>query len=30
MVWGYIMNGRKEPLLVLEYPGGKGGGMNTN
>lgn len=23
------MEGRKGPLLVLEYPGGKGGGMNT-
>ncbi|PPQ91316.1 hypothetical protein CVT25_006553 [Psilocybe cyanescens] len=23
------MDGRKGPLLVLEYPGGKGGGMNT-
>ena len=29
MVWGCIMDGRKGPLLVLEYPGGKGGGMNT-
>jgi hypothetical protein len=23
------MKGRKGPLVVLEYPGGKGGGMNT-
>jgi arsenate reductase-like glutaredoxin family protein len=23
------MEGRKGPLLMLEYPGGKGGGMNT-
>jgi transposase len=23
------MKGRKGPLLVLEYPGGKGGGMNS-
>ena len=29
MVWGCIMEGRKGPLVVLEYPGGKGGGMNT-
>lgn len=29
MVWGCIIGGRKGPLIVLEYPGGKGGGMNT-
>ena len=29
MVWACIMEGRKGPLLVLEYLGGKGGGMNT-
>ena len=29
MVWVCIMEGRKGPLLVLEYPGGRGGGMNT-
>jgi transposase len=29
MVWACIMEGRKGPLVVLEYPGGKGGGMNT-
>jgi len=29
MIWGCIMEGRKGPLVVLEYPGGKGGGMNT-
>jgi len=29
MVWACIMEGRKGPLLVLEYPGGRGGGMNT-
>ena len=29
MVWGCIMKGRKGPLIVLEYPGGKGGGMNS-
>ena len=29
MVWACIMEGKKGPLLVLEYPGGKGGGMNT-
>ena len=27
---GCIMKGRKGPLVVLEYPGGKGGGMNTD
>jgi hypothetical protein len=29
MVWGCIIEGRKGPLVVLEYPGGKGGGMNS-
>ena len=29
MVWGCILKGRKGPLIVLEYPGGKGGGMNS-
>ncbi|KAE9391691.1 hypothetical protein BT96DRAFT_945185 [Gymnopus androsaceus JB14] len=29
MVWGCIMKGKKGPLVVLEYPGGKEGGMNT-
>lgn len=29
MVWGCIAKGKKGPLVVLEYPGGKGGGMNT-
>ena len=29
MVWGCIVQGRKGLLIVLEYPGGKGGGMNT-
>lgn len=28
MVWGCIMNGVKGPLVVLEYPGGKGGGFD--
>ncbi|KAJ7585332.1 hypothetical protein C8J56DRAFT_788619, partial [Mycena floridula] len=28
-VWGCIMKGVKGPLLVLEYPRGKGGGMNS-
>jgi hypothetical protein len=27
MVWGCMMHGRKGPLLVLDYPGGKGNGM---
>lgn len=29
MVWGCVMNGVKGPLVVLDYPGGKGGGMNA-
>lgn len=29
MVWGCIMQGKKGPLTVLEYPGGKGGGMTA-
>ena len=29
MVWACIMKGRKGPLIVLEYPGGRGGGMNS-
>ncbi|KAF5367408.1 hypothetical protein D9758_003630 [Tetrapyrgos nigripes] len=29
MVCGCIMKGKKGPLVVLEYPGGKGGGMNV-
>lgn len=29
MVWGCILKGRKGLLIVLEYPGGKGGGMNS-
>ncbi|KIJ95279.1 hypothetical protein K443DRAFT_109012, partial [Laccaria amethystina LaAM-08-1] len=29
MVWAAVMLGRKGPLVVLEYPGGKGGGMNA-
>ena len=30
MVWGCFMEGVKGPLVVLEYPGGKGGGMDTD
>ena len=29
MVWGCIADGRKGPLIVVEYPGGKGGGMTA-
>lgn len=29
MVWGCIMEGRRGPLVVLDYPGGKGGGMTA-
>ncbi|KAJ3978363.1 hypothetical protein F5890DRAFT_1386928, partial [Lentinula detonsa] len=27
MIWACIMKGKKGPLVVLEYPGGKGGGI---
>jgi hypothetical protein len=30
MVWGCVANGWKGPLVVLEYPGGKGGGMTAD
>jgi transposase len=29
MVWACIMKDKKGPLVVLEYPGGRGGGMNS-
>ena len=29
MVWGCVVKGKKGPLVVLEYPGGRGGGMNS-
>lgn len=29
MVWACIMKDSKGPIVVLEYPGGKGGGMNA-
>lgn len=29
MVWGCVALGWKGPLVVLEYPGGKGGGMTA-
>ena len=29
MVWGCIAYNYKSPLVLLEYPGGAGGGMNT-
>ncbi|KAJ7197548.1 hypothetical protein GGX14DRAFT_574020 [Mycena pura] len=29
MVWGIIMKNAKGPLLTLEYPGGRGGGMTA-
>jgi hypothetical protein len=29
MVWGCIMDGQRGPLVVLEYPGGRGRGMNS-
>ena len=30
MVWGCIMKGSKGPLVVLDYPGGRGGGMTAD
>jgi hypothetical protein len=29
MIWGSIMRGVKGPLVILQYPGGKNGGMNA-
>lgn len=29
MVWACIAEGKKGPLLILDYPGGKGGGMTA-
>lgn len=29
MIWGCIMKGKKGPMVCLEYPGGKGGGMTA-
>lgn len=29
MVWGCIAYDKKGPLLLLDYPGGRGGGMNS-
>ena len=29
MIWACLMKGRKGPLIVLEYLGGRGGGMNS-
>ncbi|KAL1711408.1 hypothetical protein EV715DRAFT_178820, partial [Schizophyllum commune] len=29
MVWGCIMKNRKGPLVILDYPGGRGGGMTA-
>ena len=28
MIWAAVMLGKKGLIVVLEYPGGKGGGMN--
>jgi transposase len=30
MVWGCIMHKKKGPLVILEYPGGRGGGMTAD
>lgn len=30
MVWGCIMHRKKGPLVILEYPGGRGGGMTAD
>ena len=29
MVWGCIIEGVKGPQVILEYPGGRGGGMTA-
>jgi len=29
MIWDCIIKGRKGLLIILEYPGRKGGGMNS-
>jgi hypothetical protein len=29
MIWSYIGLGWKGPIVVLDYPGGKGGGMTA-
>lgn len=29
MIWACIAYGKKGPIVVLDYPGGKGGGMNS-
>jgi hypothetical protein len=29
MAWSCIMKGKKGPLVVLDYPGGRGGGMTA-
>ena len=29
MVWGCIIGGKKGPLVMLEHPGGHGGGMTA-
>jgi len=29
MAWSCIMKGKKGPLVVLDYPGGRGGGMTV-
>ena len=30
MIWGCIMKNSKGPMVILEYPGGKGGRMNAD
>jgi transposase len=30
MIWACIMKGSKGPMVVLEYPGGRGGGMTAD
>ena len=30
MIWAYITKGQKGPLIVLHYPGGKGGEMTVD
>ena len=30
MIWACIMRGSRGPMVILDYPGGKGGGMTAN
>ena len=30
MIWACIMEGSKGPMVILDYPGGQGGGLQTD